>query len=133
MTRITGLGRISAIRNAKGTAQAVAGGFRVTEGGSALPLAATSPLGGLLAVQEVCGSQTRDRAAQLSGETVLGALGGLQAASMAGNDGQALAHLHDAVGAMIEPDDPALRRIIGAIRLRARVELARYRAIGAPV
>lgn len=132
MTRIAGLGRASPIRSATG-ARPAATGFRVVEDFATRSLAATGPLGGLLAVQEIAEIRIRDRAAQIAGETVLGALGGVQAAGLAGDGARALACLHDAVASMIEPDDPALQRIIGAIRLRARVELARHQPFGSAV
>ncbi len=127
MTRVSGVGAATVNR----TASSPAGKAAPPDFAIARPSAASVgsiggvTLTGLIALQEDACPQHRDRTARRGGERVLGALGTVQAATLAGDGNAALAALNDAVAAMTDPADPALRTIIGAIRLRARVELAR--------
>jgi hypothetical protein len=130
MTRVSGLAGAAASRPGSGVA---GGGGRVAGPGFAIPAQAsgsagsitTVTLGGLIALQEDACPLHRDRAARRGGERVLEALGSIQIATLDGDGTTAIAALNDAVAAMSEPADPGLRQIIGAIRLRAKVELAR--------
>ncbi len=126
MTRISGLGQGLPVRSSGTAVKPGSGGFVIRSAAtvSAPSVAAVTPAG-LIALQEDDSPYVRDRAARRGGEVVLGALGRLQAASLDDDSGDALAVLNAAVGQMTEPADPILRGIIGAIRLRARVELAR--------
>ncbi|HEX7389221.1 MAG TPA: flagellar assembly protein FliX [Acidiphilium sp.] len=86
---------------------------------------ALTGLAGLIAVQDDDSPARRDRNAWRSGRRTLDALGQIQAALLGDDRNTALAALGDAVGRMTDPADPALGAITAAIRLRARVELAR--------
>ncbi|MDD2876505.1 MAG: flagellar assembly protein FliX [Acidiphilium sp.] len=126
MTRISGLGLIPLARSGGAAVSGRSSGFVVPRAapsttGTIMPVA----LSGLLALQEDDCSHLKDRAARRGGERVLDALGKIQVARLDGCDHEALAALNEAIGSMTEPSDPVLVGILGAIRLRARVELAR--------
>ena len=106
-----------------------AGGFRL--GGTAAGAAATQgtapvqPIG-LLALQEFGSTTERDARARRRGQAMLQSLSGLQLALL--DTAVDLARLR-ALAALLpgeEAADPALAEVISAIRLRARVELARH-------
>lgn len=130
MTRITGLGSSTPVRSGGPAASGGSRGFMVATG-SAPEISPAPPVvfAGLIALQEDEGPQWRDRTARRHGDRVLGALGQVQAATLRGNAAAALAALNDAVRSMTAPADPVLTGIIGAIRLRARVELARQEGV----
>lgn len=124
MTRISSLGGVAAARSGGTAPRGTAASFAPTA--SRPPATETvSPvgLGALLALQDEAAAPRRDRAARRGGESVLGALTRLQATMLDG--GGDLSGLREAIFRMTEPADPALAAIIAAIRLRARVELAR--------
>jgi hypothetical protein len=94
-------------------------------------------LAGMLALQEgaavngaataASGSAARDRQARRRGRDLLEALAALHCAVLAGPpDAASLASLAALAAPSAEAADPALRRIVADIRLRAHVELARY-------
>ncbi|MCW8307552.1 flagellar assembly protein FliX [Acidiphilium sp. PA] len=126
MTRISALSGVGAARPGGTTARTGAPGFMLRQPAAASvgTVSAVIPAG-LIALQEDTCPQHRDRTARRGGESVLGALDAIQIATLNGDGGAALAALSDAVATMTEPADPVLRQIIGAIRLRAKVELAR--------
>lgn len=86
-------------------------------------------LSGLLALQEAeTVPEVREREARRRGRAVLDALASLQGTLLGpGDPDAAAADLEAAVVTMSESADPALRAILGALRLRAMVELARLR------
>ena len=103
---------------------------------AAIALAAPSPAGaveihGLLGLQEAAGDAGADRAARSHADSMLAGLAGLQQALLSGSDGAAaLARLAE-MGRRAPPAaDPRLRALVGAISLRAAVELARRSAPG---
>lgn len=119
------------------TASMVKSGTRARHGpsttGLALPASETAappaaaPVGmiGLLALQDEDGPVRRDHAARRGGVDVLALLTRLQAASLDGPDDD-MAALREAIDRMSQPVDPGLATILSAIRLRARIELARH-------
>ena len=86
----------------------------------------------LLALQEeavaVASPEVADREARRHGRALLEALAELQRALLANHDGQALQRLLVLVDQEPQAADPVLARLVGAIRLRARIELARSAA-----
>jgi hypothetical protein len=91
---------------------------------------ATAGLDGLLALQESAGEAVdaaeRDRHARTRGREVLAALASLQAAILGGGDPTAiLQRLRTMTDGLPAAADPVLAAALSAIRLRARVELAR--------
>lgn len=126
VTRISALGRFKSLMASPSGVRSASPDFAVA---SAPPrqAAMVSAVGltGLIALQDDDSPSRRDRAAQRGGKQALVALGQVQVALLRGDQGAAVAALGDAVGQMVEPADPALAAIIGAIRLRARIELAR--------
>jgi hypothetical protein len=126
MTRVSALSGVAPVRSGGTAGRTGSVGFtpRQPATASAGPVSAVIPAG-LIALQEDTCPQHRDRSARRGGERVLGALGAIQIATLNEDGGAALAALNDAIATMTEPADPVLRQIIGAIRLRARVELAR--------
>lgn len=88
----------------------------------------------LLALQEHGGagasSEVADREARQHGRALLAALAELQRALLSGGGGNLLERLLVLVDLEPQGVDPALARVIGAIRLRARIELARTAASG---
>ncbi|MHB1304877.1 MAG: flagellar assembly protein FliX [Acidiphilium sp.] len=124
MTRISTLGGVAAARNGGTAPRGTATSFApAVSRPSATATITPVGLGALLALQDEAAAPRRDRAARRGGESVLGALARLQAAML--DDGGDLSGLREAISRMTEPADPALAAIIAAIRLRARVELAR--------
>jgi len=116
--------RLAASRRASGS------GFTLPEADAApttAPLDAVTPFG-LLGLQQGWSPAERDAAAQRRGQGLLRELQGLQLALLSGEtDPASLAR----VALLSEGEagaDPALREIIAAISLRARVELARHAA-----
>lgn len=90
--------------------------------------AGAAALSGLLALQEAvetsAAAAAQDRAAQRHGEAVIGDLAALQLALLSGRPASA-ARLAAQAGAGPQAADPRLAAVLGAIRLRAEVELAR--------
>jgi hypothetical protein len=111
---------------------ASAGGFTVAaepagagRAGAAGPVA-PALLDGMLALQEAGSDAVRDREARRRGEDLLAELRRLQLALLAAAESPGLLQrLADLAAALPEAADPALREAVGAIALRARVELAR--------
>ena len=104
------------------------GGFAVAAGSPAATaaLSAAAPLDGLLLLQEADNAPARDRRARKHGRAVLDALARLQLALLGGDpDSAALRTLAALLEQAPAADDPALRTMLGAIALRAEVELAR--------
>lgn len=104
-------------------------------GGSAPESAAEGvSLDGMLALQEAAvlegqAETVADRKARRHGQDILAELGRLQRALLSGAaDSQALARLATLVEQQSPADDPRLRSVLEAVRLRARVELARREA-----
>ncbi|WP_419730495.1 flagellar assembly protein FliX [Lichenicola sp.] len=114
-----------------GVATPAAAGLDRAEGSG--PAARVSSVA-LLALQEgataEAGSGAADREARQHGRALLAALAELQRALLSGGDGHALEQLLALVDQEPRAVDPALARLIGAIRLRARIELARAAASG---
>jgi hypothetical protein len=86
-------------------------------------------LSGLLALQAEDCDQPRDREARRRGHDMLAELAALQRALLAegGVPIDQLRRLEGLVADSLPASDPRLREAIEAIRLRARVELARFR------
>jgi hypothetical protein len=117
---------------APATARTGAGGagFNVGSGvqTSAGPSAASAAagLGGLLLLQEVENAPARDRRARKHGRALLDALAQLQLGLLGDDpDGLALERLAALLDHAPEAADPGLRDVLGAVALRAHVELAR--------
>src|SRR5206468_276113 len=92
---------------------------------SAAPLRAAS-LAGMLTLQERTGETVEDRQARRRGQDLLRALSGMQCAMLeVGHDQESLQTLAGLIADLPCATDPGLRRILQAIALRARVELAR--------
>jgi hypothetical protein len=111
-------------------ARAQGGGFRLggaAAGGGAAPAqAVAAPQGvALLALQESAPAAERDARARRQGQALIEELAALQAGLLAGRLDAARLRAMAALCAGEEAADPALAAAIGAIRLRARVELAR--------
>jgi len=86
----------------------------------------TVSLEGVLALQGRLTKDEMDRQARRHGQALLTALSVLQRSLLAGgNAGDARARLEALVGDVPAADDPRLAAILGTIRLRTRVELAR--------
>ena len=145
MTRISGTGASSGRSlaatgmprsggtGAGGFVMPVSGGGTLGEPASAKADAAapTQGLSAMLAVQEtalagVSVAQPRDRQARRRAQDLLSALAGLQRSLLGAGDA---AMQHEALRALLQDmpvaADPALAAIVGAIALRAEVELAR--------
>lgn len=91
-------------------------------------VAAPATLGGMLTLQEIEDEPPRDRAARRHGQAILGALSALQRALLTTwLDSGALERLARLLESAPEPDDPRLRSLLGAVLLRANVELAKQR------
>lgn len=111
-------------------ARAQGGTFRLggaAAGGGAAPAqAVAAPQGvALLALQESAPAAERDARARRQGQALIEELAALQAGLLAGRLDPARLRAMAALCAGEEAADPALAAAIGAIRLRARVELAR--------
>jgi len=110
-------------------------GFAVTAdrvtGMATAPSGPTEPacLGAVLTLQEMGDQTVQDRRARKHGQEMLALLAAVQRRLLSGEDIVAalkqLAELSDSVP---RAADPGLAAIISAIRVRARVELARHRA-----
>jgi hypothetical protein len=105
-----------------------AGGFSVPKGGGAPAAGAVAAvqevgLGGMLALQEAP-EEVGDREARRHGQEMLAALAALQR-SLLGLDGADPGRLARLVAAVPEARDPALREVVAAIALRARIEAVR--------
>ena len=124
---IKGLGNVAApaspkVRVGQGTAFTLGTGSPA----AAAALSAAAPLDGLLLLQEMEEAPDRDRRARKHGRAVLDGLARLQAALLGGEpDPVALRTLGALLEQAPEAADPALRDMLGAITLRAEVELAR--------
>ncbi|MDE2515905.1 MAG: hypothetical protein KGL12_07760 [Rhodospirillales bacterium] len=103
-------------------AEAPAAGALAAAGGS------VAVLGAMLAAQEWGGPRAPNAAAQRHGRAMLDHLAALQRAMLGGSQdglGAVLGRLGALAAVEPPPADPALAELLGAIRLRARVELAR--------
>jgi hypothetical protein len=129
MVRIAG---VAAGANAPRRAARASGGFRLpeTEAAATAAVPAGEGLAALLAMQESGGVAEAEQRARRRGQRVLDALRDLQLGMLRGGVDQArleaLAALAETAG---EIADPALRAVLAEIALRARVELARHRAV----
>ncbi|MGH7152695.1 MAG: flagellar assembly protein FliX [Acetobacteraceae bacterium] len=93
---------------------------------AAVVAVAPASLGGMLTLQEIDDEPPRDRAARRHGQAILGALSSLQRAVLTTQlDSDALDRLVRLLESAPEPDDPRLRSLLGAVLLRAHVELAK--------
>lgn len=120
----------AARRDAKGMAFVMAG--RTDESQAAPAPGAAEPvvLGAMLALQEEESGAARDRQARRHGQAMLEELAMLQCNMLGGTvesgpSAAALVRLAALAEAVPEAADPRLSALIGAIVLRARVELAR--------
>ena len=123
---IKGMGNVAPPASSKG--RTGTSGFTVAAGSAAATaaLSAAAPLDGLLLLQEAEHAPDRDRRAHKHGRAVLDALARLQLALLGGDpDSTALRTLAALIEQAPAADDPALRTMLGAIALRAEVELAR--------
>jgi len=132
MTELGGIGRVAPAQPVTRTAQATSGAaFAVAAESDAAPavvsaLNGPAALAGLLALQEAEATPVRDRAARRRGRDILGALTGLQRALLGDEDSAAATGRLSALLAHVPlAEDPQLNGILAAIRLRARIELAR--------
>lgn len=111
-------------------ARAQGGGFRLGATGAGVAAAPAqgiaAPQGvALLALQECAPAAERDARARRQGQALIEELAALQAGLLAGRVDTARLRALAGMCAGEEAADPALAAAIGAIRLRARVELAR--------
>ena len=90
--------------------------------------AAALPALGLLAMQEAAGADAADRAARQQGEALVQELGALQLALLSGTPAAAGGRLASLARNPAQAADPRLAAVLGALRLRAEVELARAAA-----
>lgn len=84
----------------------------------------------MLALQERAGAEVGDQEARRHGQRLLAALAELQRALLSGGEAdtlQELSRLGEEGGQAV---DPALAQVIGSIRLRARLELAKATRTG---
>jgi hypothetical protein len=129
MTRISGLGTTGTASKSPVARRTTTNRFTMNVGSPAVP-ATMAPIEvcGLLTLQDEAAPALRDRAARRDGEVILGALAALRTALLDGGRFDP-AHLRNAIGCMNKPADPALHAVLAAIRLRARVELARHERV----
>jgi hypothetical protein len=125
-----GLGRMERPRRLAGGR--AAGGFTVPEdearAGAATALAPPVALGGLLGLQEGSAEPDGDVPARREAGALLAELAALQRALLSGDDpATILARLDGLLGSMPSAGSPAVLALLAAVRLRARVELARRR------
>lgn len=135
---MSGVGRVGGatpLARVGARAGAAGSGFTVRpEAGAAgaPPVLASVGIGaldGLLALQETMDAEVTDREARRHGQAMLAALAALQRALLAdGGQDEALAHLAGLAATTPLAADPALRAAVGAIALRAQVELAKRAA-----
>lgn len=93
---------------------------------AAEPLSGVAALSGLLALQESESVPIRDRDARRRGRDILAALAALQRGLLGGADpDDATVRLAALLAEPLVTADPGLNAILTAIRLRARIELAR--------
>jgi hypothetical protein len=127
MTGIEGVGQ------ARPTTARIVGGSRGPSG-FAVPdtesrvgwIAAPASLGGLLGLQETMEDPDGDAPARQQADTLLTELAALQRTLLGGGDpAGVLARLDGMLGAMPSAGSPVLLALLGAVRMRARVELAR--------
>ena len=133
MEVIRGLGALRAPSRAAGQARGV-GGFRVPQARTAASSATVGlegasgaeevGLAGMLALQEMPDRDVADRAARRRGQDLLAALAAMQRAMLGLGDGDG-ARLEQLAAGVPRADDPALRDVVAAIALRARIEAAR--------
>jgi len=125
---IQGTGRIPREPTRRGS-RAVAD-FRLPEAAAAESMAGAGPLAAATALdlqqaQAPDSSAARDAAVAAQSEAALEGFGALQIALLGGRGGGLdRARLAD-IAALPEPSDPRLAEVAAAIRLRARIELAR--------
>jgi hypothetical protein len=115
---------------ARGGRAGRAGGFRLAAAGTsaaggAAP-ASAAMAAGLLALQESAPAAERDARARRRAEAMLRGLAEVQAALLCGRADAARLAALAALTEGEEPADPALAEALAAIRLRLRVELARW-------
>jgi hypothetical protein len=129
MVNVSGIGRPPPATAPRRTAAGSAG-FAVSEQqaatGPAAAATAAAALDGLLQFQEVEDAPARDRQARRHGQALLRELGELQRLLL--EDGpidESLGRLAALVETWPEAADPALAGVVGAVALRARIELAR--------
>ena len=133
MEVIRGLGALRAPSRAAGQARGV-GGFCVPQARTAASSATAGVegasgaeevgLAGMLALQEMPDRDVADRAARRRGQDLLAALAAMQRAMLGLGDGDG-ARLEQLAAGVPRADDPALRDVVAAIALRARIEAAR--------
>jgi hypothetical protein len=105
-------------------------GFAVPDAGArtgaASALAAPTALGGLLGLQERYGEPDDDAPARREADALLSELAALQRTLLGGGGpAAALTRLDSMLGSISSTGSPALLALLAAVRLRARVELAR--------
>lgn len=136
MSTIDGVGGPGPIQSGRRSGPAArGGGFSVPAGREAATEAATGSAGAspvlldaMLTLQEMDAPSERDRSARRHGQSLLVALAALQGAMLAeaaDDSGGALDRLAGLLAGMPAAADPGLAGVLAAIRLRARVELAR--------
>lgn len=134
--RIGGLAGTGGARAPRNQAMgAGAADFRVPDAADAPATAAPAAAGGsvavlgaMLAAQEWRGPDARNAPAQRHGRAILDHLAALQRVLLGGSQdglGAVLGQLGALAAAEPPPADPDLAELLGAIRLRVRVELAR--------
>jgi hypothetical protein len=133
MSWIDGVGRPGLPRPARRTAGAGQGAFSVPSGSAAasartagVAASSAAALDGMLALQERGDGTVQDREARRRGQDLLGALSRMQRSILAGgSDPELLRDMVALTADLPRAADPGLRRVLEAIALRARVELAR--------
>lgn len=132
MSGIQGIAAASRLAGAGRAASASGGAFSVPEGAGTAGAAASGSvagisLAGLLALQESGGEAVADREARRRGHDLLSELAGLQRDLLAdGPQPERLQRLGNLLNSVPSADDPRLRAVVDDIRLRVRIELARY-------
>ena len=127
MAGIEGIGSVrpTTARSASGARGASA--FAVRESESRVGwIAAPAALGGLLGLQETIDDRDGDAPARQQADTLLTELAALQRTLLGGGDPSAVLERREGMLGAIPPgSSPALLALLGAVRTRARVELAR--------
>jgi len=111
---------------ARGSAGGFSLGGALAGGATAAQAAAPAAATGLLALQETAPAAERDARARKRGEALLRSLSDLQLGLLDGSADPARLRALAALVPGEDAADPALAAALAAIRLRARVELARH-------
>jgi hypothetical protein len=129
---IEGLGGPTALRAEFRRTAGESSGFsvpagRIAERTVSVPVTSAAVMEAMLSLQEADPALERDCSARRHGRSMLAALAALQRALLAdGGACSTLSHLRCLAEELPQTADPALAAVLAAIRLRAKVELARH-------